>query len=132
MNLTARLVPALAASIFVAATTALVAGCAGMMPPPGAFTAHGPVGHANAGAGMSVAGHEPEAASQNNCITETRCNYNSDCAGGTRCNTTMHLCFEPDPVASTILTCGLNQCTWNSECPTAWSCNSATHRCQLR
>lgn len=127
MNLTARLVPALAASIFVAATTALVAGCAGMMPPPGAFTAQGPGGH-----GHAVAGHEPEAAPRNNCITETRCNWDSDCAGGTRCNTTMHLCFERDPVASSLLTCNQNQCTWDTECPTGWSCNSATRHCQLR
>jgi len=108
---------------------AFASGCFGMMPPPGTR----PVGAPGA---VPVAAPAPmqamPAARSNDCITTTRCNWDSDCPDGGHCNTAMNLCFDPDPVASTVLTCHMNECRWDSDCPSGWSCNTATTHCQLR
>jgi hypothetical protein len=125
MNLSPRRL-LLAASLVATFAT----GCFGMMPPPGARVAA--PGLAPVAAPAPAPAFASPAAQSNNCITETRCNWNSDCADGGHCNAAAGLCFDPDPVASTVLTCHLNACRWDSDCPSSWSCNSATSHCQLR
>jgi predicted small lipoprotein YifL len=112
-------------------------GCGSLMLPPGYVAANGHPGavHANAGAGLSGGasmGPDEAAPESNNCITATACNYDSDCPNGGHCSGSMRRCFDPEPVASRLLTCHLNTCLWDTECPAEWSCNSATRHCQLR
>lgn len=127
MNLSPRRL-LLAASLVATFAT----GCFGMMPPSGARAPFGPAAPGVAPVAAPAPTPATPAAQSNDCVTTTRCNWNSDCPDGGHCNATMGLCFDPDPVAASLLTCHLNECRWDTDCPSGWSCNSATWHCQLR
>lgn len=130
MHLSLRSASLSCALAFVASSAI---GCAGMMfPRPGAVAPGVPAAPVSAAPRAPTAAPAADAPEANDCITETPCNWDSDCPSGLHCNAAMNRCFDPSPVASTLLTCNLNACHWDSECPASWSCNTATSHCQLR
>lgn len=85
-------------------------------------------GSSNPGAGGSSSsgdGHVPA----NDCITDQTCNYDADCSSSYHCNGVVHQCFDPNPVASTVLHCDEVPCVFDSDCPASWKCSTSTNKC---
>lgn len=111
--------------LFSLVTLLALAGCTMAMPPGGFAALPG-------GPAPVAAGGEVEAPEASRCVTSTPCTWNSDCPNGMHCNGSMRVCFDPDPVASSLARCESVSCVWDSDCPSSWGCNSASHRCFLR